>query len=63
MGRAKPNLTPSSARRVKELNQVANRPKKTGFVLEKAQEYLNYYPKSFNDSLAYIDKQLTNQNN
>ena len=47
----------------KELNQVANRPKKTGFVLEKAQEYLNYYPKSFNDSLAYIDKQLTNQNN
>ncbi|MBC8294996.1 MAG: SDR family oxidoreductase [Pelagibacterales bacterium] len=47
----------------KELNQVANRPKKTGFVLEKAQEKLNYYPKSFNDSLAYIDKQLTNQNN
>ena len=42
-----------------ELNQVANRPKKTGFVLEKAQEKLNYYPKSFNDSLAYIDKQLT----
>ena len=47
----------------KELNQVANRPKKTGFVLKKAQEKLNYYPKSFNDSLAYIDKQLTNQNN
>ena len=47
----------------KELNQVANRPKKTGFVLEKAQEKLNYYPKSFNDSLAHIDKQLTNQNN
>ena len=47
----------------KELNQVANRPKKTGFVLEKAQEKLNYYPKSFNDSLSYIDKQLTNQNN
>ena len=47
----------------KELNQVAIRPKKTGFVLEKAQEKLNYYPKSFNDSLAYIDKQLTNQNN
>ena len=47
----------------KELNQVANRPKKTGFVLEKAQEKLNYHPKSFNDSLAYIDKQLINQNN
>ena len=47
----------------KELNQVANRPKKTGFVLQKAQEKLNYHPKSFNDSLAYIDKQLTNQNN
>ena len=47
----------------KELNQVANRPKKTGFVLEKAKEKLNYHPKSFNDSLAYIDKQLTNQNN
>ena len=47
----------------KELNQVANRPKKTGFVLEKAKKYLNYHPKSFNDSLQYIDKQLTNQNN
>ena len=44
----------------KELNQVANRPKKTGFVLEKAKKQLNYHPKSFNDSLQYIDKQLTN---
>ena len=47
----------------KELSQVANRPKKTGFVLEKAKKQLNYHPKSFNDSLQYIDKQLTNQNN
>jgi dTDP-4-dehydrorhamnose reductase len=47
----------------KELSQVANRPKKTGFVLEKAKQQLNYHPKSFNDSLLYIDKQLTNQNN
>ena len=47
----------------KELSQVANRPKKTGFVLEKAKQHLNYYPKSFNDSLLYIDKQLNNQNN
>ena len=44
----------------KELSQVANRPKKTGFVLEKAKKQLNYHPKSFNDSLQYIDKQLTN---
>ena len=27
------------------------------------KEQLNYHPKSFNDSLAHIDKQLTNQNN
>jgi dTDP-4-dehydrorhamnose reductase len=47
----------------KELSQVANRPKKTGFVLEKAKQQLNYHPKSFNDSLLYIDKQLNNQNN
>jgi dTDP-4-dehydrorhamnose reductase len=47
----------------KELSQVANRPKKTGFILEKAKQQLNYHPKSFNDSLLYIDKQLTNQNN
>jgi len=37
--------------------------KKTGFVLEKAKKHLNYHPKSFSDSLQYIDKQLTNQNN
>jgi dTDP-4-dehydrorhamnose reductase len=47
----------------KELSQVANRPKKTGFILEKAKQQLNYHPKSFNDSLLYIDKQLYNQNN
>jgi dTDP-4-dehydrorhamnose reductase len=47
----------------KELSQVANRPKKTGFILEKAKQQLNYHPKSFNDSLLYIDKQLNNQNN
>ena len=34
-----------------------------GFVLEKAKEQLKYHPKSFNDALAHIDKQLTNQNN
>ena len=47
----------------KELSQVAKRPKKTGFVLEKAKQQLNYHPKSFNDSLLYIEEQLNNQNN
>ena len=47
----------------KELSQVANRPKKTGFILEKAKQQLNYHPKSFNDSLLYIEEQLNNQNN
>ena len=40
------------------LNQVAKRPKKTGFILDKAILKLGYSPHSFEEGMAIMDKQL-----
>lgn len=40
------------------LNQAAPRPKRTGFVLDKARSLLGYEPSSFARGLALVDKQL-----
>jgi dTDP-4-dehydrorhamnose reductase len=45
----------------KILNQAANRPKKSGFILTKAKGILGYSPHSFNQALAIIDHQLNNK--
>jgi dTDP-4-dehydrorhamnose reductase len=40
------------------LNQAAKRPKKTGFILDKAIDELGYTPHSFEEGIAFMDKQL-----
>jgi dTDP-4-dehydrorhamnose reductase len=40
------------------LNQKAKRPKKTGFILDKAIVELGYTPHSFEEGIAFMDKQL-----
>lgn len=40
------------------LNQAAKRPKRTGFLLEKAEQVLSYHPRSFEQGLAFVDAQL-----
>lgn len=40
------------------LSQAAPRPKRTGFVLDKARRVLGYEPHRFKDGLAIVDKQL-----
>ena len=40
------------------LNKVAKRPKKTGFILDKAILELGYSPHSFEEGMAIMDKQL-----
>jgi len=40
------------------LNQTAKRPKKTGFVLDKARTELGYDPHSFEEGIAFMDTQL-----
>lgn len=40
------------------LNQAAKRPKKTGFILDKAMTELNYQPHSFDEGLRLVDQQL-----
>ncbi len=40
------------------LNQAAKRPKKTGFILDKAIVELGYSPHSFEEGMALMDKQL-----
>jgi dTDP-4-dehydrorhamnose reductase len=40
------------------LNQKAERPARTGFVLDKSIKELGYHPHSFEECLAVIDKQL-----
>ena len=40
------------------LNQTARRPKKTGFVLDKAIRELEYQPRSFEEGMAVLDQQL-----
>ena len=42
------------------LNQIAGRPPKTGFILDKANIELGYNPHSFEECLTIIDKQLKN---
>lgn len=45
------------------LSQAAPRPKRTGFVLTKAQDGLGYDPHSFEEGLAIVDQQLQNPKN
>jgi len=40
------------------LNQAAKRPKRTGFILDKAKNVLGYNPKSFEEGIAFVDAQL-----
>lgn len=40
------------------LNQAAKRPKKTGFILDKAIRVLGYRPHSFEEGIAIMEKQL-----
>jgi dTDP-4-dehydrorhamnose reductase len=40
------------------LNQPARRPKRTGFVLDKAIRDLGYAPHSFEEGLLIVEKQL-----
>ncbi|WP_028297466.1 SDR family oxidoreductase [Olivibacter sitiensis] len=40
------------------LQQDAKRPKRTGFILEKAYEELDYVPHSFGEGLRIVDRQL-----
>ena len=40
------------------LNQAAKRPPVTGFVLDKANKELGYYPLSFNDGLKLLSKEI-----
>lgn len=40
------------------LNQIAKRPKKTGFILEKTIRELGYQPRSFEQGLQILDEQL-----
>ena len=42
----------------KSLKQDAQRPKKTGFILEKAMQNLGYNPHSFSEGLTILDEQL-----
>ena len=39
-------------------SQPAKRPPKTGFILDKAINLLNYSPRSFNEGIAILEKQL-----
>jgi len=40
------------------LNQAARRPKRTGFILDKAINHLGYRPHSFQEGLSILDRQL-----
>ncbi len=40
------------------LNQAAKRPKRTGFILDKAKNILGYNPRSFEEGIAFEDAQL-----
>jgi dTDP-4-dehydrorhamnose reductase len=41
-----------------QLNQPAKRPPRTGFVIEKAKKILGYTPRSFEEGLKIVDRQL-----
>jgi dTDP-4-dehydrorhamnose reductase len=42
------------------LNQSAARPKRTGFILDKAIRDLNYQPHSFEEGIAILERQMAN---
>lgn len=42
-----------------DIGQADNRPRKTGFILDKAKQVLGYEPTSFKESLQHIDQQFT----
>ena len=42
------------------LNQSAKRPLRTGFVIDKAKKELNFKPRSFNEGIKFLDKQMNN---
>jgi dTDP-4-dehydrorhamnose reductase len=44
------------------LNQAAKRPKKTGFILDKAVKELGYQPHSFEEGIAFMEKQINEIN-
>ena len=48
-------INPISA---ESLNQAAKRPRRTGFVLDKAIRELGYQPRSFEEGIEILDKQL-----
>ena len=52
-------ITPITAA---EIGQSSNRPRKTGFILDKAEQILNYKPTSFVVSLHKIDEQIKKYN-
>jgi dTDP-4-dehydrorhamnose reductase len=56
-GHDKSNITPISSA---SLNQRAKRPPKTGFILDKAVNDLEYSPCTFKEGLAIITEQLKN---
>ena len=43
------------------LSQAAPRPKRTGFILDKARRVLGYEPHSFTEGLVMVDQQLKTQ--
>ena len=42
------------------LNQPAQRPPRTGFILDKARKELGYHPRTFKEGLKFLDEQLKN---
>jgi dTDP-4-dehydrorhamnose reductase len=48
-------INPISA---ESLNQAAKRPKKTGFILDKTIKELGYQPHSFEEGIAFMEKQI-----
>jgi len=51
-------ITPSKS---SSLNQPAKRPPRTGFIIDKAIQTLEYNPHSFEEGLAVVDKQFKEQ--
>jgi dTDP-4-dehydrorhamnose reductase len=50
-------ITPSKSLTIK---QAAQRPPKTGFIIDKAKKVLGYNPRSFEEGLKVLDEQLKN---
>lgn len=54
------DLDPSLIKKVdaSSFTQPARRPPKTGFIIDKARELLDYNPRSFEDGIGIMDKQI-----